>query len=495
MALANSTQPTATEASPAAPPRVCPACGGVNAPSAVFCADPACHKALGGFAYVREELKKEARWHEALADKVVGWIGKPHFLGVHLLWFLAWTAINTGLLVMAPRFDAPPFALLGIILAMETIFITGFVLISQNQQSKYDAKRAELDYEVNVQTFRKIEELEAALQLVLARLDAADGLPGRGRGAGMTAALALFYRQLATLLGAGVPIHEALTTLLQQHQPRALRECLTVVSASVLRGMALSQAMAACPRHFTGFAVATVAAGERSGDFVLALRRLAEHGEEEQAFQREVRRETFSSKLTMALALVFWPVVLARFGGSPLLLALAGVLPLLLFGLLLLVGAVLPRLSGRSALWEDRLISHIPVLGRTARLIWQTHFARTLSFLYHAGISLPEAVRWSCDASGNAYLAGRVRAGALRLDRGEGLASTLESAGLLDPVLVTMLKTGEQTGDFEAVLDKAAEHFRLMTDVALHQLKSALGVATTLSVGLCVALILIGFYA
>ena len=177
----NSTEPTAWQALPAAPPLVCPACGGANAPDAVFCADSTCHKALGGFAYVREELKKEARWHEALADRVVGWIGKPHFLGVHLLWFLGWTAINTGFLVMAPRFDAPPFALLGIILAMETIFITGFVLISQNQQSKYDAKRAELDYEVNVQTFRKIEELETTLQLILARLDAADGLPGRGR--------------------------------------------------------------------------------------------------------------------------------------------------------------------------------------------------------------------------------------------------------------------------------------------------------------------------
>ena len=310
----------------------------------------------------------------------------------------------------------------------------------------------------------------------------------------MTAALALFYRQLATLLGAGVPIYEALTTLLVQRPPRPLRESLTVVSASVLRGASLSQAMAACPRHFTAFAVAMVAAGERSGDLVLALRRLAEHGEEERAFQREIKRELFAPKLTMALTLVFWPIVLARFEGSPLLLALAGILPLLLFGLLMLVGAVLPRLSGRSALWEDRLISQVPILGRTALLIWQTHFARNLAFLYHAGISLPEAVRWSCDASGNAYLAGRTRASASRLDRGEGLAGALEGVGLLDPVLVTMLRTGELTGNFEATLDKAAEHLRLMTDVALHQLKVALGAAATLSVGLCVGLILIGFY-
>ena len=167
-----------------ASPLVCPACGGANAPDAVFCAVPACHKALGGFAYVREELKKDARWHEALADRVVAGIGKPQFLGVHLLWFLGWTAINTGVLVMAPRFDAPPFALLGIILAMETIFITGFVLISQNRQAKYDAKRAELDYEVNVRTFRKIAELETTLQAVLARLDSQEASAARPVQAG-----------------------------------------------------------------------------------------------------------------------------------------------------------------------------------------------------------------------------------------------------------------------------------------------------------------------
>ena len=153
-------------------PMVCPACGGENGPEAVFCANPACHKALGNFRYVREELKKESRWHETLADQIVGWIGQPHFLGAHLVWFLLWVAINTGVVIMAPRFDAPPFALLGIILAMETIFITGFVLISQNRQASHANKRAELDYEVNVQTFRKITELETTLETISTRLAA-----------------------------------------------------------------------------------------------------------------------------------------------------------------------------------------------------------------------------------------------------------------------------------------------------------------------------------
>ena len=133
----------------------------------------------------------------------------------------------------------------------------------------------------------------------------------------MTGALTLFYRQLATLLGAGVPVGEALAALLRQPQPRALCESLTAIRASVLHGASLGRAMAACPRHFNGFAVAMVAAGERSGDLVLALQRLAEHREEEEDFRREIRRDLFSPKLTMAFALLFWPIVLAHFQGSP----------------------------------------------------------------------------------------------------------------------------------------------------------------------------------
>ncbi len=128
---------------------ICPVCG-VNAPEAVFCANPVCHKALGEFAYTPEEVKKETFWHEALADRVTQWIGKPQFLGIHLLWSL----------------------LLGILLSMEAIFVTGLLLISQNRQSRRDAKQAELDYEVNVRTFRKIAEMERTLQQVLEKLEA-----------------------------------------------------------------------------------------------------------------------------------------------------------------------------------------------------------------------------------------------------------------------------------------------------------------------------------
>ncbi len=169
-----------SEASAPLAPIICPVCGNENAPDAVFCSSTACHKALGEFEYVHEVLKAETRWHEALAAKVSSFIGNPSFFVVHAFWFAIWVGINTGLLTLVQAFDTYPFGLLGIILAIEAIFITGFLLISQNRQSIHADKRAELDYDVNVRTYREIRQIKAMLQTLekqLKRIESAEQGP------------------------------------------------------------------------------------------------------------------------------------------------------------------------------------------------------------------------------------------------------------------------------------------------------------------------------
>jgi uncharacterized membrane protein len=182
----SSWQAAPDDISPAVEPVVsaCPVCGGANAEDAVFCANPACHKALGEFRYVLEEMRAETRWHETLAERVTAFIGRPAFLLIHGLWFALWAAINTGLVRLLHPFDDYPFGLLGIILAVEAIFITGFILISNNRQAAHADKRAELDYEVNVRTYREISAIDRKLQTILDRLEA---LEGKGGGSGVMA--------------------------------------------------------------------------------------------------------------------------------------------------------------------------------------------------------------------------------------------------------------------------------------------------------------------
>lgn len=152
-------------------PILCPRCGGANTPDAVFCANPDCRKALGDFPFAEEEIARATQPHERLADQVAAFIGNPYFIVVHAVWFVLWILANTGLVAFSPMFDSYPFGLLGIILSIEAVFITGFLLISQNRQGANAEKRSQLDYEVNVRTFREIRKLERTLSDIQTRVE------------------------------------------------------------------------------------------------------------------------------------------------------------------------------------------------------------------------------------------------------------------------------------------------------------------------------------
>ncbi len=155
-------------AEPAKSTVVCPACGGPNDSDAVFCANHTCHKALGGIGYSEEVAAERSTLIERIADRINHFVGRPHFITVHVLWFIAWLLVNSGLIMGARVFDAYPFGLLGLVLAIEAILITGFVLIAGQRQGRRAEIRAELEYEVNVRSLRKLERLEERINALSA---------------------------------------------------------------------------------------------------------------------------------------------------------------------------------------------------------------------------------------------------------------------------------------------------------------------------------------
>jgi uncharacterized membrane protein len=146
----------------------------MNDSNAVFCASAACHKALGGFSYVLEEIERDTSRVAKLAERVAELSGRPHFVTIHLIWFVFWILANSGIVAIFSTFDAYPYGLLGIILSIEGILITLFLLVSNNRQSAHAEKRAALDYEVNVRTWRLVNHLADRLDEVTARLDRLD---------------------------------------------------------------------------------------------------------------------------------------------------------------------------------------------------------------------------------------------------------------------------------------------------------------------------------
>lgn len=308
------------------------------------------------------------------------------------------------------------------------------------------------------------------------------------------ARMAQFYRQLAIMLRAGVSLSHALATLAAQPHPRAFRACLAALNSAVSQGQVFSAAMKMHPRFFSPFSQAMIAAGEASGDLDEAARRLAEHLEQELSLRQEIRYATFHSKLTLAGVLLCWPLVLAAYVNTPLLLCLLGILPMLTLAGLFGLTALLPRLSGYPSPFADQWLARMPILGPAASAIAQAFWARNLAFLYRAGLPLPEGVQLACASCGNTVLAARLQPTVARLRCGHGIADALISAGVLNPLVVTMLQTGQTTGELSPLLENIANHLQNDVSLTLHQVKVSVGVLLTLNLGVCVGLIAYQFY-
>ncbi len=143
---------------------VCPACHGENPPDAVFCGDPQCGKALGEFAYVSEEFNKDSTIVEKIADRVTQFTGKPAFVFIHVFWFMLWFLINSGLITASLIFDSYPFEVLTLLLSIEAVLITAFLLISAARRKAHEDHHVKLEYEYNIRTYRILMRVEENLK-------------------------------------------------------------------------------------------------------------------------------------------------------------------------------------------------------------------------------------------------------------------------------------------------------------------------------------------
>jgi uncharacterized membrane protein len=110
----------------------------------------------------RNEMSKKRTLQERISDAMTNFSGTMVFVYLHIFWFTIWILINTGI-IHVPPFDPFPFGLLTLIVSLEAIFLSTFVLISQNRMSKENEQRAELDLQINLLTER---ELTLVLQML-----------------------------------------------------------------------------------------------------------------------------------------------------------------------------------------------------------------------------------------------------------------------------------------------------------------------------------------
>lgn len=316
--------------------------------------------------------------------------------------------------------------------------------------------------------------------------------------------LATTTRLLATLLQAGVPLDEALQSVVEQVENPAQARLYTQVREEVRQGSSLFQALAEQGRSFPDLYQRMVEVGENSGTLDQVLLRLADFLEE----QARLRSRTVS-----ALA---YPVLMAIVGVGVLLFLLSFVVPkitrmltdlgqalplptrLLIttsdlisaYGWLvaLLVGGGIVALlryrrteAGRLKL--DGWTLKLPLIGRIQREIATARFSRTLGTLLHSGVPLLKALEISCGLLSNKVLRTAVETTSLEVREGASLAEPLKRSGVFPPLLAQMTAVGERSGTLEEMLIKVADSQDRQVEITLAGLLSLLEPLMILAMG------------
>ncbi|WP_020558753.1 type II secretion system inner membrane protein GspF [Thiofilum flexile] len=289
--------------------------------------------------------------------------------------------------------------------------------------------------------------------------------------------LALVTRQLATLIGSGSPIEEALNSIVRQSENGSMRRIISAVRSKVLEGHTLANALGQFPHAFPALYRATVGAGEKSGHLEQVLERLADYTENRQLSQQKVSSalaypillSVVSIGIVIALLKFVVPNVIKVFDTFnhelPLLTRLLIKSSQFLenYGTALLIGIVgiafLILLLLKQESWKMRFQRwqlKIPVIGRLVRSTNSERFARTLSILASSGVPIIDAMHIAAEVVSNLPMRQAILEAAARVREGTSIYKALEKSTLFPPMMIYLIASGEGSGRLEQMLERAA---------------------------------------
>ncbi len=319
-------------------------------------------------------------------------------------------------------------------------------------------------------------------------------------------------RQLATLLGAGIPLVPALNGLIEQSRNKALQTILAQVREKVNEGEPLSTALNIYPRIFSPMYVNMVRAGESSGTLHLVLEQLADFGERQQAISSRIKAAMLypifmavvgTLILTFLIAYIV-PSITSVFAGAEQTLPLATIFLiktsafLRSYGwlLFLIIAAILIGLhqglqtpAGRQK--RDELLLKIPFLSDLARKRAAARFSRSLANLLHAGVPIINAISIVANIMDNVVLARIVQGASVELEKGESLGKYFRGKPYFPPMLAQMISVGEQSGALDSLLNKAADNYEREVETKTQAFTSLVEPVMILLMGVVVAFIVL----
>ncbi len=337
---------------------------------------------------------------------------------------------------------------------------------------------------------------------------AASGRLARGGGRRLVA----FTRQLAVLLGSGIPLDHALTVAGEVADDAALREVVAAVHRSVQEGAGLADALARHPKVFSDLYVSMVRAGEAGGALDQILSRLADFLEEWQRIRDIVVSAllypAFLSVFAAGAVGVLLVVVVPRFAGvfadlgaalplptrmlmavSDLLRRLWWLAPVLAAAAAAAVEAA--RRSPRWRAWWDRRVLRLPLAGDLAVKVQVSRFARVFGTLAASGVPILRALEIVTGTLTNSVFASslaRVQSG---LREGKGVTEPLRRAGVFPPLFLHMVAVGEETGRLEEMMLAVAAGYDREVETAAKRLLSLIEPVIILAMGVVIGAIIL----
>ena len=291
-------------------------------------------------------------------------------------------------------------------------------------------------------------------------------------------ALAVWTRQLAGLVGAGLPLERALSTLSQEAETPRQRDLVSALREEVNAGATFAKALAQHPREFSAIYLAVIAAGEQSGHLDMVLESLAEDLQTQQALRNKLLAATLYPAIVsvVALLIVFFlltyvvPQVAQVFSSNQqalpwlttFMLGLSALVQALWLWVLLLVavGFWVLRLALRQSHFRQRFDAawlQLPLIGRLSRGYNAARFASTLAMLAAAGVPILKALQAASDTLSNAAMRRDAQEAYAMVREGAPLASALAQHARFPRLLVMFARLGEQTGTLPTMLQRTAQ--------------------------------------
>ena len=319
--------------------------------------------------------------------------------------------------------------------------------------------------------------------------------------------ISLFCKQMSVMLESGIPLNNAVDILEQQATSKNLKSSLKIVSKSLKEGSQLSKAMLDQEGMFPDLLIRMVQAGEKTGKLDEVLEKMSEHYNKELKTSRQIRGAMIYPAvlafLAVAAVLALLYIVIPSFSGIFEQSGMAMPLPTrivlaasnfvrsywyILFGVTgILVFLFLRYRSTEAGRYQlDRLKLNLPVIKGPMQKIVTARFASTLAILTSAGIPLVEAIESAAATTNNAVVIEKMKIANEGLQKGERLTGMITSTGLFPPMMLSMVKIGEESGSLESMLVKTSDYYEEELETAIKQLLSLLEPAMIIVMGVII---------